>query len=97
MKVSRPGVTVFARSGYYALPMLNGQQIYPFEMATMKAINTKPQLRQFEFHDAAFQFRPGPARDQLAFVFEAPARNLSITTDKNWAAVHVSVTACNQE
>jgi VWFA-related protein len=93
VKVSRPGVTVFARSGYYALPMLNGRQIYPFEMATMKAINTKPQLRQFEFHDAAFQFRPGPARDQLAFVFEAPARNLSITTDKNWSTVHVSVTA----
>jgi hypothetical protein len=93
VKVSRPGVTVFARSGYYALPMMNGRQIYPFEMATMKAINTKPQLRQFQFQDAALQFRPGPGRDQLAFVFEVPARQLSVTTDKNWANVHVSVTA----
>ncbi len=93
VKVSRPGVMVFARSGYYAVPTLNGRQLYPFEMATLKAINTKPQLRQFEFHDAVFQFRPGTGSDQLAFAFEAQAHDLSILKDKDWNQVHVSVTA----
>lgn len=93
VKVSRPGVSVFARSGYYALPLLNGRQIYPFEMATMKAINARPQLHQFEFHASTFQFRPGPVHEQLVFAFEAPSQGLSITRDKEWAKIHVCVTA----
>ena len=93
VKVSRPGATVFARNGYYALPLLNGRQIYPFEMATMKAINTRPLLKQFAFYASTLQFRPGPDKTQLAFVFEAPSRDLSITKDKEWAKVHVCVTA----
>ncbi len=93
VKVSRPGVKVFAREGYYALPILNGQQIYPFEIATMKAINTKPDLHQFDFRDATLEFRPGPQRNQYAFVFQAPTRGLTVTTDQQWAKVHVCVTA----
>lgn len=93
VKVSRPGATVFARSGYYALPMLNGRQIYPFEIATLKALNTKPLLHQFPFHAAALQFRPGPERMQMAFVFQSPLRDLAITKDKQWLKVHVCVTA----
>jgi hypothetical protein len=50
-------------------------------------------LRQFEFHDAVFQFRPGTGSDQLAFAFEAQAHDLSILKDKDWNQVHVSVTA----
>lgn len=92
VRVSRPGTTVFARSGYYALPLLNGRQIYPFEIATIKALNTRPGLHQFDFHAAALQFRPGPARNQLAFVFESPTRDLSIVKDGEWAKVHVCVT-----
>jgi hypothetical protein len=84
---------VFARSGYYALPMLNGRQIYPFEMATLKALNTKPLLHQFDFHAAALQFRPGPERTQMTFVFQAPLRDLAINKDKQWLKVHVCVTA----
>ena len=93
VKVSRPGVQVFARSGYYALPMVNGQQVYPFEMATMKALNTSPDLHQFDFHAAVLQFRPGPARTQMAFVFQTPSHDLAIEKDAQWAKVHVCVTA----
>jgi VWFA-related protein len=93
VKVSRPGVKVFAREGYYALPILNGQQLYPFEIATMKAINTTPDLHQFDFRSATMEFRPGPERNQYAFVFQAPTRDLDVVTDKQWAKVHVCVTA----
>lgn len=93
VKVSRPGAKIFARSGYYALPLLNGRQIYPFEMATLNALNKKPALHQFDFRVTALHFRPGTERNQLAFVFQAPAHDLSIAKDGEWAKVHVCVTA----
>jgi len=93
VKVSRKGAVVFARSGYFAVPKLNGRDIYPFEIATLKALDTKPQLHQFDFHAAALQFRPGPQQTQLSFVFQAPARDLTITKDGQWLKVHVDVTA----
>ena len=93
LRVSRPGATVFTRSGYYALPLLNGRPVYPFEMATLKALNTTPALHQFNFHSAAFQFRPGAERTRLAFVFQAPLQDLMVTKDGQWEKVHVCVTA----
>ncbi len=93
VRVSRPGARVFARSGYYALPLVNGRQIYPFEMATLKALNTKPRLHQFGFHATALQFRPGPDRTQMTFVFQSSLRDLATSKDKQWIKVHVCVTA----
>jgi VWFA-related protein len=93
VKVSRPGVHVFARAGYYAVPLLDGHAIYPFEIATLKALNTQPQLHQFAFHAAALQFRPGTDQTQLDFVFQVPFRDLTIDEDKQWEKVHVAVTA----
>jgi hypothetical protein len=72
---------------------LNGQQIYPFEIATLKAINTRPDLHQFNFHATTLEFRPGALRNQFAFLFQAPTRDLTVTTDQQWAKVHVCVTA----
>jgi VWFA-related protein len=93
VKVTRHGARVFARAGYYAVPLMNGRQVYPFETATLKAINTRPLLHQFGFRAAALQFRPGAAQTQLSFVFQAPARNLTIARDGKWLKVHVDVTA----
>jgi VWFA-related protein len=93
VKVSRPGATVFARSGYYAVPMINGRQVYPFEVATLKAINTRPDLHQFDFNTTTLEFRPGAVRNQYAFIFQAPTKDLTVTTDEKWAKVHVCVTA----
>lgn len=93
VKVTRPGVKVFARSGYYAVPLVNGRQVYPFEVATLKAIDTKPDLHQFDLHVKTLEFRPGAARTQYAFVFQAQTKDLNVMTDEKWAKVHVCVTA----
>jgi VWFA-related protein len=93
VKVSRPGVAVFARSGYFALPLVDGRQVYPFELATLKALNTKPLPRQFDFHAAALRFRPGADRTQFSFAVEAPTRGLTVVEGKEWASVHLAITA----
>jgi len=93
VKVARPGTTVFARSGYYALPLVNGREVYPFELATLGALNATPPPHQFEFHSAALRFRPETEKTRYAFVFQAPMRHLTINSEGKWAAVHVSITA----
>jgi len=59
--VSRPGVTVQSRAGYYALPMIAGESLAPFEMAALKVLTTQPEPHAFDFHAAALRF--GPAAD----------------------------------
>jgi VWFA-related protein len=93
VKVSIPGAKVFARTGYFAVPLVNGHQVYPFELATLKALSTKPDPHQFDIHEATMEFRPGTVRNQYAFIFQAPTKDLTITEDKDWAKVHVCVTA----
>lgn len=93
VRVSRPGVKVFARSGYYALPLLRGEEIYPFELATLQAMNATPPPQQLEFQSDVLRFRPGSQRNLFSFACEIPVRGLSIAEDKESAKVHVSITA----
>ncbi len=93
VKVSRPGVTVFARDGYYALPIVAGQEVYPFEMATLKVLNASPRPHDLEFRSEALRYRPGPDRCQYAYAFQVPVRNLAVSEERESVSVHVSFTA----
>ena len=42
VKLNRPNLTVQTRKGYYALPMLNGEPLQPFEAQALDEINTRP-------------------------------------------------------
>jgi len=92
--VSRPGVSVSARSGYYALPSIDGEPILPYEYAPLQALNAAPRPADLEFHAAAMRFRPG-AEVQHAMVLEAPLRRVAVEPDGKGKAVkaHLSFLA----
>ena len=49
VKVTRPGVTVQSRSGYFALPPGEGSALLPFEMPLLTALTVDPPPHAFEY------------------------------------------------
>jgi hypothetical protein len=81
VRVSRPRVTVQTRSGYFAVPDLNGQPLQPFEVKALHAINTKPAPVDFPYKAAVLRFRPKPDTVEYEVVFDIPVSSLRLFTN----------------
>ena len=80
VKLARADWKVDSRNGYFAIPDFGGSApLQPFEMAGLMTLNARPLPHAFDFHLAAFQFRPGSASSQAAVVFELPGASLTAT------------------
>ncbi len=79
--VTRPHVTVQTRSGYFAVPDVNGEPLQAFEMTALRAINSHPAPVDFPFQAALLRFRPKSASVDYQLVFDIPASKLRMTTD----------------
>ena len=79
VKLTRPELNVRSRTGYYAMPDLDGSPLKPFEMAALEALSATPQPRAFDYRSGAFRFRPADAGSQCAVAFEVPAASLTAT------------------
>jgi VWFA-related protein len=80
--VSRPGVTVQARSGYFALPPGEGSALLPFELSLLTALTVPEPPKAFPYQAAAFRFQPsGDLREHLV-VIEVPLSGMAFQEDK---------------
>ena len=92
VRIKRPGVTVQSREGYYALPMIAGESLAPFEMAALKVLTMNPEPHGFNFHAAALRFGPAAGGFVYRVVISIPSGELRFAEDtaRHTVAIHVS-------
>src|SRR5450631_38493 len=78
VRVTRPHVTVQTRSGYFALPGINGEPLQPFEMTALHAINARRAPVEFPYQAALLRFRPKTAAVEYQIVFDIPVSSLQV-------------------
>lgn len=95
VRIRRPHVTVQTRSGYFALPNINGEPLQPFELTALRAINSRPLPVEFPYQTSLLRFRPKTAAVEYEMAFDVPISSLHV--DKNSrsgkARVRVSLVA----
>ena len=99
VQLARAKLTVQTRSGYYALPDLNGQPIQRFEMSALNAINTRPAPVAFPYLAEVSKFRPEGSTVQYQVQFEVPLSSFTFEKDAKGdsAHMHASVFAIVQD
>lgn len=79
LRVKRAGVTVQARSGYFALPPGMQALLFPHEVPLLRALSSNPMPRQVSYRAGMFRFGPAPqGKVQCVFQIEIPIRELSV-------------------
>lgn len=81
VRISRPHVTVQTRSGYFAMPTVNGEPLQPFEMTALHAINAHQAPVEFPYQTALLRFRPKTAAVEYEMAFEVPISSLRVVTN----------------
>lgn len=81
VRVNRPHVTVQTRSGYFALPEINGEPVQPFEMIALRAINSHPAPEEFPYQSELLRFRPKSAAVDYEMAFDIPVSSLRVVTN----------------
>ncbi|MGA2273905.1 MAG: VWA domain-containing protein [Bryobacteraceae bacterium] len=93
VQVTRPGAQVHTRAGYFAMPLLAGEVMEPFELAALEALNAKPQPSAVPYRTQALPFRAAGSAVQYSLVFQVPMQNLSYRDEKQTAKLrsHISL------
>ena len=82
VRISRPKTTVQTRSGYYAVPDLNGEPLQPFELLALNAMNAEPAPVEFPYQVSAMKFRPQENAVEYEVTFEVPLAGIKAFSDK---------------
>jgi VWFA-related protein len=76
-KVNRADVKVQSRSGYFALPSLDGASVMPHDVPLLEALRTTPPPRDVEFRASVLRGKPLQGRYQSTIVFEMPMKEIT--------------------
>jgi VWFA-related protein len=93
LKVSRAGVRVQTRAGYFALPPGEGTINFPWELALAKTLQASPAPHDFDLRAATFHFGPEDDAVRLSLVAEIPLAGLSFDDKGATRHAHFSLMA----
>jgi VWFA-related protein len=91
IRVHKSGIRAQSRKGYFALPMLDGEPIAPFEFEVLTALDRQPTPHDFEFHARVLTFYTTAQVTECRAVFSVPSRVLHFTEDSNAKLFHIHV------
>ncbi len=83
VKVERPGVKVQSRDGYFALPVMEGQAVFPFEVPLLHALGRPTLARELKYQARVAQFRNSAGERQAVLVFDMPLDQISFMKDES--------------
>jgi VWFA-related protein len=91
VKMARTDLRVQARSGYFALPFIEGHALLPFEMPMLTALSSNPLPRAIPYRAAGLHFGPG----ESSFVIDVPLDSATFIKDPaaNAYRTHLAVLA----
>jgi VWFA-related protein len=95
VRVSRPGVIVQARSGYFSLPPGEGTATFAFEVDLLRALRQLELPQDFEVEATAFRFGPEGDGVRHSLVVEVPLAGITFEPDERGETdrAHFSVLA----
>jgi VWFA-related protein len=88
VKLGRPDLKVQTRSGYFALPLLEGQTLLPYEMPMLTALNAAPLPRLIPYRAAALHFHSKENQVQSDFVIDVPLDQITFIRDEPTKSYH---------
>jgi VWFA-related protein len=95
VKVNRSDAAIQARSGYFSLPPMSGQTVFPYEVPLLNALAKNPLPKDLEYRARVLQFRDRGGSRQASLVFDLPLKNITFAKDEKAKAyrTHVSLLA----
>lgn len=93
VRLAIPGLKVQSRAGYYALPLVSGTTIAPYELAALNAMSREPVPHSFLYNAAALRFGTDSLGVDCRIVFAVPGTSLRFTNDPATQSfqIHMSV------
>jgi VWFA-related protein len=83
LKVTRPGVTVQTRSGYFAMPQGESSASFPYEVQLLRALRSADPPHELPIRTRLFRFGPEPAGQRYTVVLELPLDSIQFERDKD--------------
>jgi VWFA-related protein len=92
VKVTRRGVDVTSRSGYFALPATDTMPLLPFELPLLAAAAASPLPHTFDFDAGVFRFHETPKGRQFTLIAELQTADVTVQEDAKAKRYRANVT-----